>query len=654
MHSLLEPVLLLAFFLGATALLHELSERFKFPYVVALLLLGFLAQAVVYLTGLEVEAHLSPDLIFYVLLPLLLFGASLHIHFHHFKLQFKTISFLASVGLLISVATVGLLLHLFLGMPLAVALLFGALISATDPIAVLALFKSVGAPRRLALVIDGESMFNDATGVIAFRVVLSFVLGTYALTTHSVIGTIGNFLYVFFGSLLVGALFGLVGSLVIERIRENMFVETTITVVLALLSFIIPEHYWGLSGVIACVLAGIIVGNLGKTKISGGVVSFLEEFWEYVSVLAIALVFFFASFSLNVFIFQNWWTELAIVITAVLIARAASVYLSVFFTNNLPFFKDEPNITMSWQHILNWGGLRGVIPLVLVFSLPDTFAYKEQLLLFTLGVLMFSLFINGLSIEWLLKKLGIHIAKKEEAIIAEELDLFNLEQAKNRLKKFPDVSAEKKVIAAITERLNSVERMHRQHLMKLANYIELKQSLLIQALRIEASVVKDLFLQRVINEAVYFDLEAQFDLQEDALEYPDLFTRRVISKEGMVDSSYSYRRQLRRIKSWASRFDVLATILGASKEQLIKERYMLLKARLIANYQVLSYFQQVKDLFNDTSARTDKATKALKEVTERYDTFRQHNLTELQTIARAYPGLIEEYHLRLVEEFLVW
>lgn len=648
MHTLLEPVLLTILFLGATALLHELSERFAFPYVVSLLLLGFASQFIVYLTGIEVHASLSPDFIFYVLLPLLLFGASMHIHFHHFKLQFKTISFLSSIGLVISVITVGLLLYQFLGMPLEIALLFGTLISATDPIAVLALFKSVGAPRRLALVIDGESMFNDATGVIAFRVMLSVAVGSYALSSSSILSTVGNFFYVFFGSLIVGGILGLLGALVIERIKNNAFGETTLTVVLALLSFIIPEHYWGLSGVIACVMAGIIVGNLGKTKISGAVVHFIDEFWEYVSSLAIALVFFFASFTLNIFIFQDWLRELVIVVVAVLIARAVSVYLSVFFTNNLPFFKDEPNISFSWQHILNWGGLRGVIPLVLVFSLPADFAYKEQLLLFTLGVLIFSLFVNGLSIEWLLKKLGIHIPREEEAIIAEELDLFKLEQAKKRLASLPDVSAEKKVTKTIQARLTEEELAHQRELMRLTNYTNLKQSLLIQALRIEAGLVKELFLQGIINEAVYFDLEAQFDLQEDALEYPDLFATRVITKGGMVDSSYSYRRQLRRIKVWASKFGLLAKILGASEDQLVKERYMLLKARLIANEQVLDYFSQVNKLFSVKK----KEEKALQEVTARYTQFRQNNREELEHIARQHTSVVEEYNLNLVSSFL--
>jgi CPA1 family monovalent cation:H+ antiporter len=649
MEHLLEPVLLVSVFLGATALIHEITERIKFPFVVALLLLGFLGQALLYVFGLDVHATLSPDMIFYVLLPLLLFGAALHINFHHFKLQFKTIAFLATFGLLLSIFTVGLLGYQFLNLPFLVALLFGAMISATDPIAVLALFKSVGAPKRLSLVIDGESMFNDATAVIVFRVILSFIVGTYAISTATIVQTLGNFLYVFLGSLVVGGILGVIGSLVIERIQNNVFVETTITVVLALISFIIPEHFFHLSGVISCVIAGITVGNLGETKISGGVAAFLNEFWEYVSVLAIGLVFFFASFTIDVSIFSNWMTELVIVIAIVLIARAISVYISMFVTNNTPLFKDEPNISFQWQHVLNWGGLRGVIPLVLVFALPEGFEYKEHLLLFTLGVLLFSLFVNGLTIAWLLKKLGLHIPRKEEQIIEEELDIFHLEQARQKLEKFPDVSAEKKVIKAIKKRLDEAESYHRQMLVSLASYEELKMSLFVQAIRIERTTYKELFLEGIINEAVFFDLESQLDLQEDALEYPEIFKVRNVTKKGLVDSNLSYRRKLRNFKQWASEYSFLQKIIGASKDQLIQERYMTLKARLIANESVLSYLGKVEDLFEKLD---DKTKAALADVEDRYHDFRKKNIKELRHIAVTFEDIVAAYHLKLIEMFI--
>jgi monovalent cation:H+ antiporter, CPA1 family len=527
-------------------------------------------------------------------------------------------------------------------------LLFGAIISATDPIAVLALFKSVGAPKRLALVVDGESMFNDATSVIVFRIILSVIAGGYALTASSAASALGNFLYVLLGSLAVGVVFGVIGSLVIEKIQDNLFVETSMTVVLALTSFIIPEHFWHLSGVISVVMTGIVVGNLGETKISGGVASFINDFWEYVSVMAIAVVFFFAAVSIDVSIFQNWIPELIMVIAITLVARSLSVYSALFITNHVPFFNDEPNISSSWQHVVNWGGLRGVIPLVLVFSLPEGFAYKEQLLLYTMGVLLFSLFVNGLSISWLLKALGLDVPRKEEEIIDEESNIFEIEAARQRLKSFPDVSQERKVVAAINKKLKISEQRHRKHLEKMASYQELKASLFTQALRIERSTAKQLFLEDIINESVYFDVDGQLDIQEDALVYPEIFAERVIDKHGLVDANISFRRRLRSLKEWAWQFSVLGRMLGVTQQQLILERYMTLKARLVGNQAVIEYLDHVAAVFMEKK----KSGQALAEVRLRYIKFRRHNRQELQALTKKYPKIIEKYHVKLVQGFI--
>lgn len=646
--SLLLPLILIIVFLAGVSLLQEITRKIRFPYVVALLILGFVAQFVVYLFGFDIDFALAPDLIFFVLLPLLLFGSALHINMHHFKLQVKTITFLATFGLLLSIGLVGGLLAWLLHIPFWVALLFGAMISATDPIAVLALFKSVGAPKRLSLVVDGESMFNDATAVLAYRIILGIATGVYAVSTQTLVHSIGTFLYVFVGSIVVGIAFGLFGALVVQRIKNNAFVETTLTVVLALSSFIVPEHYWHLSGVIAVVMAGIVFGNLGESKISGKVVGFIEDFWDYLGMLAVAIVFFFAAFNLDVSIFQFWLRDVAIVIAVVLVARSISVYSSMFFSNNLPFFKDEPNVSLQWQHILNWGGLRGVIPLVLVFTLPETFAYKEQLLLYTLAVLLFSLFVNGLSISWLMSWLGVQQPKLEEQILEEETTLFELQQARHRLAQFPDVSEEKKVVAKLDEKLTKLEEQHRKTLRSLAKFEELQNSLELQALRLERSVANSLFYQDVINEATLFDLKAQFDIQEDAIEYPELFKNRTISEDGLVDTTRSFRRQLRRFKTWTQRYPLLAKVFRVSADQLIIERYMMLKARLIGNQAVIDYLAHVAEAIDGA----DQAETILADMHTRYLRFMKHNKSELRELTKRYPKQVEQYHQRLIETFV--
>jgi CPA1 family monovalent cation:H+ antiporter len=397
--ELIYIILFISAFLIITGFIQRLTAKWSFlPYTVALLLAGVIGQYFVKLTHIPVEFELSSSVIYYVLLPLLLFESAFHINFHQFKLQFKTITFFATFGLLISVFVIGYVLAFAVGYPLPMAILFGAIISATDPIAVISMFKTLGAPKRLSLVADGESMLNDATGVIAFKVVSAFVLAGSALQSSTLLESTWSFIYVFVGSLIFGAIVGYFFSKLIEKIENDRVIETTMTVACALGSFVAAEHFFHFSGVISCVMAGIVVGNLGKTKFSPGVREFVEEFWSYFAFLSVSLVFFFATFNLDFLIFSKNPIIIIWAIVAVLVGRAISIYGSALITNNTPFFKDEPNIPMSWQHILNWGGLRGVIPLVLAYSLPEDFKYRSAIFSFSLFAL--SLVSNTPSISY--------------------------------------------------------------------------------------------------------------------------------------------------------------------------------------------------------------------------------------------------------------
>jgi CPA1 family monovalent cation:H+ antiporter len=646
-HHILQQTLIVVFFLAAVAIVQEITKKIRFPFVVALLLLGFMTQGVAYLLNAKLVVALPPDLIFFVLLPLLLFGSALHIQFHQFKMQFKTISFLATFGLMVSLTITGFLMTYFLGLPPLIAFLFGAMISSTDPIAVLALFKTLGVPRRLALIVDGESMFNDATAVIAFRVVLSLLTGAYAFTAQTAVYTVTHFTYVFIGSMVIGIVIGFIGALILEKIQNDLFVETTITVVLALGTFAVVEHYLHLSGVIATVLAGIVIGNLGVTKISGGLLSFIEEFWDYLGTLCIAVVFFFAAATIKLSIFDDWLFEVLIVVAITLFARAVSVYVTVFLTNSLPFFRNEPNVSMSWQHILNWGGLRGVIPLVLVFSLEESFVYKEQLLLYTLGVLLFSLFVNGLTIEPLLNRLGLHLPKKEEEILAAETNVYEIGKVRQRLARLPDVTEEKEIVKSIQAKLAQLEEKNRKKLLKLATFEDLRNSLFIQALQMERGIARELFYKKIITENVYFDLTAQLDLQEDAIEHPDLVTNKNISKEGFVETGYSFRRQFINVRAHISSWPLVARVFNAHPKTMMIERYMMVKARLLGNESVREYLDRVVQVID-----TKDGQAAVAVVRDRYARFYRANKTELKELTQQYPKAIEQHQEEVALAFI--
>lgn len=643
LHQFIIIVLFCGGFLTLTAGLQSVCRTLKFPYTVALLLTGFFLQGVLHQLHFEHLPHLPSQFTYFVLLPLLLFESAFHINFHQFQLQFKTITFIATFGLLISIMVIAATLFFALGLSLPIAFLFGALISATDPIAVLSLFKELGAPKRLALVAEGESMFNDATGVIAFRFVSSFAVAGLQLTSSSILESVGEFVYIFIGSLLFGAVLGYLTSLFISRIKNDRVVETTFTIALALLSFVVAEHFFHISGVISTVAAGIMLGNAGRTKISGSVIHFMEELWEYIGFISVSLVFFFAAFNLNIAVFFQDPKALAFSVLATLIGRSVSVYVSFFLTNHLPGFRNEPNVPLSWQHILNWGGLRGVIPLVLVFTLPEDFAYRDLLISFTFVNFVFSLLVNGLTIEKLLRFLKLHIPQKEEAIAAAEESLFALESVKDRLEKLDVQAFDRSVISEVRHDILRQEEEFRKQFLDIATSRELEISLQLQGLTTEREAAKELFFHGHISESVYATFQSEIDMQQDALEYPGLQSGKTVRADGKIDSQTAFQQKVRSLLSLSKNLPIFRFFLLTAQEDVIFERLELLQTRIVASSKAIEHIQRVRT-FIDASPASQKAVET---ILSQHEQLRLKNNFQMQYIAREYPRLYQRFQKKI-------
>ncbi|MDQ5900974.1 MAG: Sodium:proton antiporter [Patescibacteria group bacterium] len=646
-HHFIESVIFIGAFLAAIGILQFVTKKISFPFTVALLLAGFVTQFASHFFHIGGILTLSPDIIFFVLLPILLFEASLHINIHEFKRQFKTITFLATFGLLVSIFVVGVALAFFLGMPLPVALLFGALISATDPIAVLALFKSLGAPKRLALLADGESMFNDATAVIAFRVISTCAVAQTAFRPLTLVESTAQFLYVFIGSIILGAIIGFVSSWLFERLKVDRILLASVTTGVAIFSFAGAEHFFHLSGVITTVIAGVIVGNIGRRRVSGEVMHYIEEFWEYAGFFALSLVFFFAAYQLDLSLFQSQLPSLAFVIFVVLVARAISVYLTAYLSNKLPFFNDEPNIPMSWQHILNWGGLRGVIPLVLVYSLPDNFAFKETFLQFTFATLLFTLFVNGLTIKSLLVKLKLHLPRKEEQIIADELALFEIDEKRQKLNQLSSKEFSSTVISHMEKELKIQESKYKNELLSLSTPEEFLTSLKLQALSIERASLRKLFEQGRFTEVVFHEFESELDIQQDALEYPGLHGMRTIGREGMINAGASFRKKVFKLRKFATSFGWLSRFLDLTEDSIIRDRYGLLRARLFTSFAVLDYLDRVEKIMTGKELK-----KAIDVVRSMQKKFIASNNSEVVELEKKYPHIALTYQQKTIQTLI--
>lgn len=640
---MIEISLIIGLILLAFTVLNYISDKLTIPYTILLLIFGFIAKELFHLLGIDFHINLNSEFIYSIFLPFLLFGSALHINFHQFRLQYKTISFLATFGMMIALTIIGGLTSYLLKWDLVTGLLFGAIISATDPIAVLALFKSIGGPKRLALIADGESMLNDATAVVIFRLLLTLSISHQHFSHFTLLESFGSFLYVFFGSVFFGLILGYIFSIILNRVENSLLNETTLTLGAALLIFSSAEYYLHLSGVISAVIAGLFVGNFGGLRSPSIVSHFVQEFWDYIGHITISFVFFFSTLDLKLdFLIRQIDLNL-LVIGIVLLSRAISVYLSIYITNRHPFFKDEPNIPLSWQHILNWGGLRGVIPLVLVYSLPDSFAYKNMMFNLTFAVLLFSLFINGSTIILLLKKLKLHIPTYHERIKKIHNDLFNYDEAVEVLEKGKIIGISK---STIREQLSKWRKKERKILINFENInpVEYRNTLTLQSLNIERKIYENLLASDELNEAAFYELDAQLDLQWDAVEYPEV-NLRLTDKNGKIKSALRFRQRLLSLRRWIANFPYISKFFGINKDFLYFERFMLVRARIIGSNRVLSFLAEIKKNCSNKNLQNE-----IKNIINKYRFFVTKAKKEIRILRKEF--LIKPFELKILNHSL--
>ena len=280
-----SEILLIAMGLLTVAILAAgLFQRLSIPYTVLLVVIGIALSELQHVwPSLHVldNFKLTPELVFFIFLPALIFESGLSLDARQLVKDIAPVLTLAVPALLISTTLVGYALWFLLDLELTTALLFGALISATDPVAVVALFRELGAPLRLNILVEGESLFNDATAIVVFGILLAMVMeGTsvgFASTTMSIV----EFIFVFLGGAVVGMLIGLIVSEMLFRLKSNVSAILTMSVVTAYASFIIGEHLLHVSGVIATVSASLTLSIYGMTRIPVNVKPVLIETWEF-------------------------------------------------------------------------------------------------------------------------------------------------------------------------------------------------------------------------------------------------------------------------------------------------------------------------------------------------------------------------------------
>lgn len=378
----------------------------QLPYTIFLTLVGLVIGVLGIGPRIE-ETGFSHELIFFVFLPPLLFQGAFHMELNSLLKQFWPIVCFAVPGVIVSTLVVGGVVGWLGGISsMMVAMLFGALISPTDPVSVLALFKQVGAPEDLKTLIEGESLFNDATGVVLFTILLKVVLGGQQFGFGQ---AAYEFVKVSFGGIVMGAVLGWIVFNIMRHLEDHLL-ENALCLVLAYGSFWLAEVIH-LSGVIATVIAGLMIGNYGRRlSMSEKTTKTVETFFESIDFVINSMLFILIGLELREVPADIMWRTVFIAIAAMMIGRAAVSYSFYWLLNQVGTKRPK-----RWKHILFWGGLRGSIPIALMLQLPNEGVletWRPILLVAGFGCVFFSLVVQGITIGPLMRKLGIGDATK--------------------------------------------------------------------------------------------------------------------------------------------------------------------------------------------------------------------------------------------------
>ncbi|MDB5394348.1 MAG: sodium/hydrogen exchanger [Rhodospirillales bacterium] len=386
-------IVALGFVLLTASLVAIVSRRARLPYSVGLVTAGI----VLALLPTGIELPLTRDLIFSVFLPPLIFEAALQLKWKDFRRDLPLTATLAFPGVVIAATFVAVGMHLLVGWSWIGAAFFGILISATDPVSVIAAFKEMKAERRLSMVVESESLLNDGAAAVGFSLLAAIAAGG-AVTPGAIAGAL---IWTAGGGVAVGLVVAGV-MLVIAGRTEDHLVEITLTTIAAYGSFLAAEHFHT-SGVLASLAAGLLFGNAdGKRGISQGGRAYVFAFWEYAAFLVNSVVFILIGGHEAHQPIPLASGAAAAAVAFVLLGRALAVYPLCALLSRTPVAVD-----LRYQHILVWGGLRGALALALALALPTAVPEQREIVVVSFAVVAFSIFVQGLTMPGLLRRFGL-------------------------------------------------------------------------------------------------------------------------------------------------------------------------------------------------------------------------------------------------------
>lgn len=541
MHHSIEVFIVLLF---ATVLLigaatRRLSRFSGIPFTIMMLVFGLLGGLYIkhftsemslfhVFHGVEGDNIISPELILFIFLPMLIFESAFSLDAHIFRKSLGNIVLLAGPALIITTSLTAFLMLAITpeswGWTLSYALLFGALINATDPVAVVALLRELGISKKLVTLIEGESLLNDGTAIVLFTVFLAMSLSgneTFALSEMSF-----HFLKVVLGGVLIGWLLAQIISRWIGTVFNDPLVEITLMMALAYLAMVIAEHFFHVSGIMALVVAGLYMSSIGRTRISPEVMHFLHDFWEMMAYIANSLIFFLVGLVIALQIDTFTLTELWVAVVAyigIMLIRFGAVFAfrPLFSSIGTP-------VNSSSAVIASWGGLRGAVSLALVLILSQTpgldESFRHQALLITVLIVLTTVVFNGATMKPLLRRLGLDkpsLSTQVSSNLAKISVLNDVKKMINKLSKSDDfknvywseVRDEIEDNYRKTRDFCSVSEKQLEQFSKIEHEAEFWQRIL----NVERNAYWELFAQGILTDKALSILNHELDIQNDDL-----------------------------------------------------------------------------------------------------------------------------------------
>ncbi len=643
-----EVALALFSMLAISSVALLIAGRIRVPHTVLLVAIGIVLASLAgfpYLHFLT-EFALTPELLFFIFLPTLIFESAYNINMKHLTKDGFIIGILAVVSLAVSALLIAFGLDFIFGwmnldIPFILLLIFGAIISATDPVAVLALFKEYGAPKRLSLLFEGESIFNDGTAVALFLVLLAI-----AESGAMGAGDIQHGLISFTGMVIGGAIFGLVFGAFFAKLigwtRSNEFASITLTLVLAHTTFICAElfshhvtiggsHFY-LSSIIATAVASLLMGNYGRYKMPAHASEFVEKFWAQFAFFANSLVFILIGM-LTIELPESMPTLLVpIVITVLVVAigRAISIYPIVYAFN--AFAKKDSYIPKSWQHVLAWGSLRGALAVTMVLMIPNDLTFpnwnlpyspKEFVLALTIGCVFATLFIKATTIGVLMKKLKLSTFTSSEEVNFREMLIYTYTQSLKRLKEANEKGyINDSIYATLKDEQHTRIKSAFEDLKKISDPALIEKIIRLYAIGIERKYARALYESGEMTENVIRRIMDKLEYQSTAIEH------------GESDHTKYEHGSAKDI------FEVLADVFTFTKKtsvEVAKEEYLYYRALSIISRKVVKELGRLNTSFEEALGTSHTA---IKSVTDVYESYRQGSVRKMEEHHASYPEVL--------------